>query len=148
MWLGRGLTLAHQHVTAVTVATKGKLDLSMAVAVGSSIQISLFVIPFLVLLGWCIGQPLSFYFGKSSPSTPSQALADSTMQTDPFETLVLFVSIVSVCWAIQDGRTQWLEVSEVRLARPRTDACTTTGNDADGHVPHHRSRVLGGFRQV
>ncbi|KAL8279079.1 hypothetical protein RQP46_008537 [Phenoliferia psychrophenolica] len=81
---------AAEHVTAVTVATKGKLDLSMAVAVGSSIQISLFVIPLLILLGWIIGQPLSLYF-------------------DPFETLVLFVSIVAVNWAIADGRTNWLE---------------------------------------
>lgn len=65
---------AAEHVTAVTVATKGKLDLSMAVAVGSSIQISLFVIPLLILLGWIIGQPLSLFF-------------------DPFEVLVLFVSM-------------------------------------------------------
>ncbi|ORY72411.1 Sodium/calcium exchanger protein-domain-containing protein [Leucosporidium creatinivorum] len=81
---------AAEHVTAVTVAAKGKLDLSMAVAVGSSIQIALFVIPILILLGWCIGQPLSFYF-------------------DPFETVVLFISVVSVNWAIADGRTNWLE---------------------------------------
>jgi Ca2+:H+ antiporter len=45
-----------KHVTAVTVSVKNKLDLAMTVAVGSSIQIALFVIPLLVLLGWMIGQ--------------------------------------------------------------------------------------------
>ncbi|GAA5899352.1 hypothetical protein JCM8208_001624 [Rhodotorula glutinis] len=81
---------AAEHVTAVTVAAKDKLDLSIAVAVGSSIQIALFVIPVLILLGWCIGQPLTFYF-------------------DECETVILFVSIVAVNWAISDGRTNWLE---------------------------------------
>ncbi|GAA5937903.1 hypothetical protein JCM10213_001929 [Rhodosporidiobolus nylandii] len=81
---------AAEHVTAVTVATKNKLDLSMAVAVGSSIQIALFVIPILVLLGWCINQPLTFVL-------------------DEFETVVLFISIVAVAFATSDGRTNWLE---------------------------------------
>lgn len=48
-----------EHWTAVTVSTKGKLDLSMSVAVDSSIQIALFVIPLLIIIGWGIGQPLS-----------------------------------------------------------------------------------------
>lgn len=39
-------------------AYKDKLDLSISVAVGSSIQIALFVIPFSVILGWIIGKPL------------------------------------------------------------------------------------------
>ncbi|GAA6062771.1 hypothetical protein JCM10212_006884 [Sporobolomyces blumeae] len=81
---------AAEHVTAITVATKNKLDLSLAVAVGSSIQIALFVVPVLVLLGWCIGQPLDLFF-------------------DPFETLLLFLCICGVNWAIADGRTNWLE---------------------------------------
>jgi Ca2+:H+ antiporter len=49
----------HYQVTAVTVSYKNRLDLAMSVAVGSSIQIALFVVPFLVLLGWIINQPLS-----------------------------------------------------------------------------------------
>jgi len=81
---------AAEHVAAVTVAVKGRLDLSIAIAVGSSIQIALFVLPVLILLGWAIGQPLSMFF-------------------DIFETLTLFISIVIVNWAIQDDRTNWLE---------------------------------------
>lgn len=47
---------AAEHLTAVTVSVKDKLDLSIGVAVGSSIQISLLVIPFIVVLGWIIGK--------------------------------------------------------------------------------------------
>lgn len=44
------------------VSVKDKIDLSLSIAVGSSIQIGLFVIPFLVVLGWAIGQPLTMRF--------------------------------------------------------------------------------------
>jgi Ca2+/H+ antiporter len=73
---------AAEHVTAVTVAAHDKIDLSMGVAIGSSIhracpltyvilttnfdlrglQISLFVVPFMVLLSWALGKPLSLLF--------------------------------------------------------------------------------------
>lgn len=79
-----------EHVTAVTVSVKDKLDLSLAVAVGSSIQISLFVLPLLILLGWAIGQPLSLQF-------------------DVLETICLFIAIVIVNQAISDGKTNYLE---------------------------------------
>ncbi|GAA5985848.1 hypothetical protein JCM11641_005319 [Rhodosporidiobolus odoratus] len=81
---------AAEHVTAVTVATKNKLDLSIAISVGSSLQIALFVVPILILLAWCIGQPLDLLF-------------------DPYETLLVFLCILSVNLAISDGRTQWME---------------------------------------
>jgi Ca2+:H+ antiporter len=48
-----------EHVTAVVVAYKNKMDLAIGVAVGSSMQIALFVTPFLVILGWIIGQPMT-----------------------------------------------------------------------------------------
>ena len=47
---------AAEHVTAVTVSVKDKLDLSIGVAVGSSIQIALLVIPFIIVLGWILGK--------------------------------------------------------------------------------------------
>ncbi|KAG8848970.1 hypothetical protein FRB91_010360 [Serendipita sp. 411] len=81
---------AAEHVTAVTVSVRNKLDLALAVAVGSSIQIALFVLPFLVILGWWIGQPLSLNF-------------------DTFEAVVVVLSVVVVNFAISDGRTNWLE---------------------------------------
>jgi hypothetical protein len=43
---------AAEHVTAVSVAWKNKMDLAIGVAVGSSIQIALFVTPLVVIVGW------------------------------------------------------------------------------------------------
>ncbi|KAI0346126.1 Calcium/proton exchanger [Trametopsis cervina] len=81
---------AAEHVTAVTVSVKDKLDLSLGVAVGSSIQIALFVIPFMVTLGWIIGKPLTLLF-------------------DPFESIVMFLSVIVVNYTVQDGKSNWLE---------------------------------------
>jgi Ca2+:H+ antiporter len=77
---------AAEHVTAVTVASKNKMDLAIGVAVGSSIQIALFVTPFIVLLGWAMGREMSLYFTL-------------------FETVSLFVSVFVVCSSSLD---RWL----------------------------------------
>ncbi|KAH9014308.1 calcium/proton exchanger [Lactarius pseudohatsudake] len=81
---------AAEHVTAVTVSVKNKLTLSLGVAVGSSIQIALFVIPFITVLGWIIGKPLTLLF-------------------DPFESIVLFLAVLTVNYVVQDGKSNWLE---------------------------------------
>ncbi|OBT42237.1 calcium/proton exchanger [Pseudogymnoascus sp. WSF 3629] len=81
---------AAEHMTAVTVATKNKVDLAIGVAVGSSIQISLFVTPFIVLLGWMMDKPMSLYFTL-------------------FETVCLFVSAFIVNFLVLDGRSNYLE---------------------------------------
>lgn len=54
---------AAEHAGAVLFAMKGKLDLSLGVAIGSSTQIALLVMPLLVLLGWMMGQPMNLDFG-------------------------------------------------------------------------------------
>ena len=51
-----------EHVCAVTVSIKDKLDLSLSIAVGSTIQVALGILPLLVLVGWAIGQPMSLFF--------------------------------------------------------------------------------------
>ncbi|KAK9452991.1 Sodium/calcium exchanger protein-domain-containing protein [Dipodascopsis uninucleata] len=81
---------AAEHVTAVVVATKNKMELAIGVALGSSMQIALFLTPFLVILGWIIGQPMSLFFST-------------------FETAVLFVSVFITNAQIQDGLSNWLE---------------------------------------
>ncbi|KAG1849242.1 calcium proton exchanger [Suillus subluteus] len=81
---------AAEHVTSVTVSLKGNITLSLGVAVGSSIQIALFVIPFIVTLAWIMGKPLTFLF-------------------DPLESIVLFVSVLTVNYVVQDGKSNWLE---------------------------------------
>ncbi|KAG6001039.1 hypothetical protein E4U21_004765 [Claviceps maximensis] len=81
---------AAEHVTAVTVAMKNKMDLAIGVAVGSSIQIALFVTPLVVILGWIMDKPMTLYFTL-------------------FETVCLFVSAFIVNFLVLDGRSNYLE---------------------------------------
>jgi Ca2+:H+ antiporter len=53
---------AAEHASAVMFAVKNKMDIAMGVAVGSATQISLFVIPFCVLVGWAMDKPLDLNF--------------------------------------------------------------------------------------
>jgi Ca2+:H+ antiporter len=53
---------ACEHSTAVVVALKDKMDLAIGIALGSTIQIALFVVPFAVLFGWAIDQPMTLNF--------------------------------------------------------------------------------------
>ncbi|GLB41281.1 putative Ca(2) cation antiporter (CaCA) (TC 2.A.19) family protein [Lyophyllum shimeji] len=80
---------AAEHTTAVVVARKGKFDLAMSVAVGSCIQIALFVIPVLVLIAWGMDKPLTLLF-------------------DPLETVVLFFSVLLVKFSVEDGKSHWM----------------------------------------
>lgn len=67
---------AAEHATAVTVACKDKMDLSIGVAVGSSMQIALLVLPFVVVLGWIMHiENMNLYF-------------------DGFQIAVLFVAVL------------------------------------------------------
>ena len=80
---------AAEHATAVTVACKDKMDLAIGVAVGSSMQIALLVIPFVVVLGWIMGKE------------------DMNLAFDAFQITVLFVAILLVNYLIQDGESHW-----------------------------------------
>lgn len=81
---------AAEHVTAVSVATKNKMDLAIGVSVGSSIQIAIFVTPLVVILGWCMDKDMSLYFTL-------------------FETICLFVTAFVVNFLVLDGRSNYLE---------------------------------------
>jgi Ca2+:H+ antiporter len=81
---------AAEHVTACVVAYKDKMDLAIGVAIGSSMQIALFVTPALVILGWIIGQPMTLHFQS-------------------FETVVFFLSVLVVNYLIGDGKSNYLE---------------------------------------
>jgi Ca2+:H+ antiporter len=81
---------AAEHFSAIVFAHKNRMDISLGIAVGSATQISLFVIPLSVVVGWMIGQPLSLDF-------------------KPFETVVLFVTVAIVSSVINTGRSDWLK---------------------------------------
>lgn len=81
---------AAEHATAVTVAMKNKMDLSVSVAVGSSLQIALFVAPVLVLAGFILGKPMDLDF-------------------NPFELVAVAVSVLIANSISSDGKSNWLE---------------------------------------
>ncbi|KAL1409684.1 hypothetical protein Q8F55_003680 [Vanrija albida] len=81
---------AAEHATSVWMACKGKMELTIGVAVGSSIQIAAGMIPLLVLIAWPMHKDLTLFFAN-------------------FETIVLFVSVMLVNLLLQDGRTNWME---------------------------------------
>ena len=83
---------AAEHATAVTVAMKNKMDLSVSVAVGSSMQIALFVAPVLVIAGWIIEQPMDLNF-------------------NPFELVAVTVAVLIANSISSDGESNWLEGS-------------------------------------
>jgi len=81
---------AAEHVTAVVVAIKNKMDLAMGVAIGSSIQIALFVTPFLVILGWIMDRDMDLHF-------------------ETFETVSFALSVLVVIYTVMDGKSNYLE---------------------------------------
>jgi Ca2+:H+ antiporter len=83
---------AAEHVTAVVVAMKNKMDLAIGIAVGSSIQIALFITPLIVILGWIMNKNMTLYFNI-------------------FETVALFVTVLVVNFLVLDGRSNYLEGS-------------------------------------
>lgn len=81
---------AAEHVTAVTAAYKGKMDLALGVAVGSSTQIALFVIPFSVIVGWVVSVPMTLNF-------------------EIFSSSVFLLSVFIASSVLGDGHANWLE---------------------------------------
>jgi Ca2+:H+ antiporter len=82
---------AAEHSTAVLMAVKNKMDLAMNIAIGSSIQIALFVAPALVLVSYLVGpRPMDLRFTA-------------------FEVLAVGLAVVVVNMVAQDGESNWLE---------------------------------------
>ena len=84
-----------EHLVAVQVALKNKMDLSIGIAVGSGLQIALFVAPVLVLVSQFVGpQPMSLVFNQ-------------------FELVALIAAVIITVMISVDGRTNWLEGAQL-----------------------------------
>ena len=83
---------AAEHSTAVLMAMKNKMDLAVTIAIGSSLQVALFVAPMLVFASMLMGQPhpLDLHFS-------------------PFELLSLVASVAILSLVSNDGESHWLE---------------------------------------
>ncbi len=80
---------AAEHSTAIVMAMKNKMDVAVEIAVGSSLQIILFVAPVLIFLS-LLFTPMSIVF-------------------NPFELVSLIVSVLIVNRVASDGESNWLE---------------------------------------
>jgi Ca2+:H+ antiporter len=82
---------AAEHSTAVLMAYKNKMDIAINIAVGSSIQIALFVAPVMVFLSYFVGpQPMDLIFTN-------------------FEVLAVTLSVAIMALISQDGESNWME---------------------------------------
>ena len=81
---------AAEHSTAILMAMKNKMDLAVGIAVGSSMQIALFVAPVLVFVSYFFDQPLDLIF-------------------TPFEVAAVTMSVVILGFVSMDGESHWME---------------------------------------
>jgi Ca2+:H+ antiporter len=81
---------AAEYVTAVGVAVKNNMDLSVSVAMGSSLLVALLMGPLLVLVGVAIGQPMDLSFNL-------------------FEVVAVSVAVIVANLISLDGKSNWLE---------------------------------------
>jgi len=81
---------AAEHSTAIIMALKNKMDLSVGIAIGSSLQIALFVAPVLLFLSYGFGRPMDLEF-----SLP--------------EIFAMVVSVNILFQISSDGETNWIE---------------------------------------
>jgi Ca2+:H+ antiporter len=79
-----------EHLVAVQVAAKNQMELSLAISVGSSLQIALFVAPLLVFVSLLMGNPLTLVFNQ-------------------FELIALMAAVLIAGLVSLDGESNWLE---------------------------------------
>jgi len=78
-----------EQTSAILFAYRNEMDLCVGITVGSAIQISLFVLPGTVLIGWAVDRSMSLFF-------------------QGFETCCLLMGVLSVASVLQGGTSNWL----------------------------------------
>ena len=81
---------AAEHSSAIVLARKGKIELSIGIAAGSGTQIALFVVPILVIAGIIMNQPFSLVFTL-------------------FELVTVFLAAIILNLIARDGKSNWFE---------------------------------------
>jgi Ca2+:H+ antiporter len=83
-----------EHVVGVQAAVKNRMELSLAISLGSSLQIALFVAPFLVFAGLLMGNPITLVFNQ-------------------FELIALVGAVLIAALIALDGESNWLEGAQL-----------------------------------
>ncbi|HEU4326609.1 MAG TPA: calcium/proton exchanger [Roseiflexaceae bacterium] len=108
-----------EHIVGVQVAYKNKMDLSLAISLGSSTQIALFVAPLLVFVSLLFGPEMTLFFS-------------------PLEVAGLALSVIIAAFIAVDGESNWLEGAQllaVYLILALGFLFLTSGLDL-GAIPH------------
>jgi Ca2+:H+ antiporter len=85
---------AAENSTAIIMARRNRMDISMAIATGASTQIALFVAPVLVFISVAIGHPMTLVFNG-------------------FEIAAIILSVLIVELISSDGETNWFEGAQL-----------------------------------
>ena len=86
---------AAEHATAITAALKNRMELSLSIAIGSSIQVALFVAPLLIIASFFIG-----------PSPMDLAFPVNLI-------VILMLSVLITGQVASDGRSDWLKGTQL-----------------------------------
>jgi Ca2+:H+ antiporter len=81
---------AAEHFSAVTIAIKNRMDLSLQIAIGSTTQIAMFVVPVLVFVSYFFETPMNLVFTT-------------------FELSFIIAAVLMVKFIIEDGKSNWFE---------------------------------------
>jgi len=85
---------AAEHSTAVLMALRNQMDLAVNIAVGSSIQVALFVAPVLVFASYALGRPMDLVFST-------------------FEVLAVTIAAGVAALVAMDGESNWMEGAQL-----------------------------------
>jgi Ca2+:H+ antiporter len=85
---------AAEHGSAVLMAMRNKVDVTLEIAIGSSVQVALFVVPVIVFVSLGVGHPMDLVF--------------STFEVAAVGLATLIVALISL-----DGRSNWLEGAQL-----------------------------------
>lgn len=88
---------AAEHFSAIVMAAKNRMELSLQIAIGSAIQVAMFVVPLLVFISLIIGRDMDLVFTT-------------------FELAAIILSIMLANFVIQDGESNWLEGAQLLSA--------------------------------
>ncbi len=83
-----------EHIVGVQVAYKNKMDLSLTISLGSSMQIALFVAPLLVFISLLFGPEMTLFFSL-------------------FEVAALTLAVILAAQISVDGESNWLEGAQL-----------------------------------
>ncbi len=81
---------AAEHSSAIMLARRGKLDLSIGIAAGSGTQVAIFVVPILVIAGIVLNRPFNLVFTI-------------------YELAVVFLAALILNFIAHDGKSNWFE---------------------------------------